>query len=153
MKKREFFKRLLGITAAAVVAPKVLLAEEEPKKVVVGDSRSFGEIPKPNPVTKSYGNYGNDGGYVEDVISCSGGTAEVFCKTPSLRLGDFIEIKRNGQNIGLGSMVIGFSKMPGEEMFRVRFRSAYPKELDVKSGDFLAIQFSAYAENSPKTKK
>lgn len=38
MKKREFFKRLLGITAAAVVAPKVLLAEETPKEVVVGDS-------------------------------------------------------------------------------------------------------------------
>ena len=153
MKKREFLKRLLGITSAAVVAPKVLLAEEEPKKVVVGDSRSFGEIPKPNPVTKSYGNYGNDGGYVEDVISCSGTTAEVFCKTPSLRLGDCITIKREGKPIGTVCMVTGFSKFPGEDMYRVRFRSAFPKDLDVKKDDFLEIKANAYAENSTKTKK
>ena len=38
MKKRDFFKRLLGITAAAVVAPKALLADETPKEVLVGDS-------------------------------------------------------------------------------------------------------------------
>ena len=35
MKKREFFKRLLGVGVAAVVAPEVLLAEEKRSKPVV----------------------------------------------------------------------------------------------------------------------
>lgn len=154
MKKREFFKRLLGITAAAVVAPKVLLAEEEPLAVDPKSMKSYvssidfldqrEELPSfPNRM----------GSNVEEVISCNESVAEVYCKTPVLRLGDCITIRRGGKPIGTVSMVTGFSKFPGEDMYRVRFRSAFPKDLDVKKGDFLEIKANAYAENSPKTKK
>jgi len=154
MKKREFFKRLLGITAAAMVAPKVLLAEEEPLAVDPKSMKSYGSSIDFLDQREALPSFPNRmGSNVEDVISCSGTTAEVFCKTPSLRLGDCITIQRNGQTIGLVSVVIGFSKFPGEDMYRVRFRSAFPKDLDVKKDDFLEIKANAYAENSPKTKK
>lgn len=126
MKKREFLKRLLGVTAAAVVAPKVLLAEEEPTKV---DKREI-----------IYGVC------VEEVISCGDGSAEVFCNSTFLRLRDLIEVRRDGKTVGLFSMVIGFSKMPGEKMYRVRLRSVQSQYLDVKKGDFLAVKSNAYAE-------
>ena len=154
MKKREFFKRLLGITAAAVVAPKVLLAEEEPIAVDPKSMKSYVSSIDFLDQREALPSFPNRmGNNVEEVISCNESVAEVYCKTPALRVGDGITIKRNGKPIGTVCMVTGFSKFPGEDMYRVRFRSAYPKDLDVKKGDFLAIQFSAYAENSPKTKK
>ena len=148
MKKREFFKRLFGVGVAAIVAPEVLLAEEKPVTVDPKSLKSYvssidfldqrDTLPTiPNRI----------GSNVEEVISCNESVAEVYCKTFCLRIGDCVTIIRGSKPIGTINMVTGFSKFPGEDMYRVRFRSAYPKDLDVKRGDFLAIQFSAYAEN------
>lgn len=148
MKKREFFKRLLGITAAAVVAPKALLAEEEVLPVDKASVKSYVssiDFIDQREVAK-YSHRPMIGEYVEDVISCNESTAEVFCKTSFLRMRDVIKIQRDGNQIGSFSMVTGFSKLPGEDMYRVRFRSATQRDFDVKKGDFLELLANSYPE-------
>jgi hypothetical protein len=54
MKKRDFFKRLLGITAAAVVAPKALLAEEETLVATYSHVPESSGLYEPSAVTRSY---------------------------------------------------------------------------------------------------
>lgn len=158
MKKREFFKRLLGITAAAVVAPKVLLAEETPKEVVVGDSRSFNGLYEPSTLTTGSGNTDErvsqitDYSRVLDVKSCNGSSAEVYCNNNLPKVGDVIDVWRDGKIIGLFSMVTQFVEFPKGEIM-IRLSCAKRGELDVKKGDFLVRKANAYAENSPKTKK
>lgn len=148
MKKREFFKRLLGITAASVVAPKALLAEEETLPVDKDSVKSYVssiDLIDEREVAK-YSHRPIPRDCVEEVISCNENSAEVYCKTPFLRMRDVMQIERNGKPIGTYNVVTGFSKLPGEEMYRVRFISAYTKGLDVKKGDFLVSVASAYAE-------
>ena len=148
MKRADFFKRLLGITAAAVVAPKALLAEEEALPVDKDSVKSYVssiDFIDQREVAK-YSHRPMIGEYVEDVISCNESTAEVFCKTSFLRMLDVIQIERGDKPIGTEIVIMGFSKLPGEDMYRVRLRSMYPKGLDVQKGDFLVVLSNAYAE-------
>lgn len=140
MKKREFFKRLLGITAAAVVAPKVLLAEEEPKKVIVGDSTFRWWW------SHKVGDRMIGVDCVEEVISCNGETAEVYCKTPFLMAGSIISIERDGVNIDGRYLVIRLLRLSEEEMYRVSIRQTSHRDIDVRKGDFLVVKYNAYAE-------
>lgn len=158
MKKREFFKRLLGITAAAVVAPKVLLAEETPKEVVVGDSLSFNGLYEPSTLTTGSGNTDERelfrrGDYVQEVISCDGSIAEVYCDSNLLRVGDIVEVWRTPRTVSGIHIVTSVSNLPGEKFIRMKIVTAKRGDLDVKRGDFLVVKANAYAENSPKTKK
>jgi len=136
MKKRDFFKRLLGITAAAVVAPKALLADETPKEVLVGDS-----------ITQTRTRYFPQAGdYVEGVIYCGSSVAEVNCENNYLRVGDVIRIERNGSFVGPACFVTFTGKDKNSNLTRVRFMSAKYGELSVEKLDFLVVLATAYPE-------
>lgn len=149
MKKREFFKRLLGITAAAVVAPKVLLAEEEAKEVFHSNNQySIGK----RWYDSSEKQILPTGVRVKEVISCDMSTAIVLSDFSFLRVGDIVNVWREGKNSRDFSMVTAISSM-GLGSFSVRISSAQRGNLDVKEGDILRVMANSFQENNPKTKK
>ena len=148
MKKREFFKRLLGITAAAVVAPKALLAEEETlpvdkasvksyvssidfidqREVVMGDSiyRGYVAVQEvvyhelPQSCFIAYGNKIRTG----DVISIDGGLSRVQ--------NVITYANKNHETMGVSQ--------------RITVRSIKNKPIYIRKGDYLLVEFSSYKE-------
>ena len=152
MKKREFFKRLLGITAAAVVAPKVLLAEEEPTKVVVGDSvwghksshmvfQRFNGDPCCQVIDVPY----------HELLGTEYKSTCVIVSGDIMLTGSVIYLARNSAVFTV-IKVDKVSESPSNSQ-KILIEPVEKGMPYIKKGDFLAIKTNAYAENSHKTKK
>lgn len=148
MKKREFFKRLLGITAAAVVAPKVLLAEETPKEVVVGDSRSFNGLYEPSTLTTGSVNTDKDGTIVEIVYHESIEACAIVLGQ-KIRVGDIVLLRKNNLHQARVVSVMTYVNKNPEIMGvsqRISIRSIVGEKIYLKKGEKLACLYQIEVE-------
>lgn len=143
MKKREFFKRLLGITAAAVVAPKVLLAEEE--EPVAVDPKSMKSYVSSIDFLDQREVLDDRmyHGMIRRILSISDHYATLVVSGLYLRSGDFVQIYREGKKIGTVYYVQSVSNF-GESQ-NVRILSNTPDKMNIVLNDMVVQFASSYA--------